>query len=77
MAFDAAKDVTLREWTIGDKGLHVRVARYNGGEAKFQIGPRMSTKEGVDHYEKAGRLSAKELADLEAIIPEAMDLMVK
>ena len=72
--FDKSKDVV--EWMIDIDGLQITVNRYNGGEPKLQIGPRIYTKsDGSDGFAKAGRLSFVEARQLLEKLPDALDKM--
>jgi hypothetical protein len=44
MPYDASLDETIKQWRSQETGLIVSIQRYNGGEAKVQIGPRILLK---------------------------------
>ena len=46
MPYDPDKDEVLKQWHCEETGLMVSIQRYDGGEAKVQIGPRISQAQG-------------------------------
>ncbi len=72
MPYDPSKDEVVRSWRCEETGLIVSINRYNGGEAKLQIGPRILKKQdGSDRAPvKAGRLSIEDVMWLYANIDE-------
>ena len=44
MPFDPNKDKVLKKWKCPETGLLVTINRYDQGEAKVQIGPRILKK---------------------------------
>jgi len=79
VAYNKDLDVTLWEKEVEDEGgrkLMFSVHSYNGGDAKFQIGPRVYTKRnGEPGYGKAGRLTVEEGVALANFLPEALEVM--
>lgn len=75
MAFDPSKDKTLKKWKCEETGLMVTINRYDVGEAKVQIGPRiLKKKDGSDRAPvKAGRLTIEDVMWLYDIIDEVKD----
>lgn len=77
MAFDKDKDVTIEEYQYDGgegKGLKASINQYDGGELKFQLGPRFYTKKsGEVGYTKAGRLTVDELDWLIEITSKAKE----
>ncbi|MBI5845249.1 MAG: hypothetical protein HZB23_11335 [Deltaproteobacteria bacterium] len=70
-AFDPDKDETIKSWTSEETGLQVSIARYDGGEAKIQIGPRVYVKkDGSTSQRKAGRLTLEDLEWFYTVIDE-------
>ncbi len=63
MPYDASKDEVIKQWRCEETGLLVSIQRYDGGEAKVQIGPRMLKKrDGGDRAPaKAGRLTIEDI----------------
>ena len=63
MPYDPNKDEVLRKWRCEETGLQLSINRYDGGEAKLQIGPRILRKQdGSDRAPvKAGRLTIEDL----------------
>jgi hypothetical protein len=72
MPYDASKDEVIKQWRCEETGLMVSIQRYDGGEAKVQIGPRMLKKrDGGDRAPaKAGRLTIEDILWLYEIIDE-------
>jgi hypothetical protein len=72
MPYDASKDEVIKQWRCEETGLLVSIQRYDGGEAKVQIGPRMLKKrDGGDRAPaKAGRLTIEDILWLYDIIDE-------
>ena len=79
MAYNKDLDKELWGKSIeGDDGksLEFKVFSYNGGDTKFQIGPRTYAKRnGEPGFAKAGRLSATEVNALMALMPEVLEAM--
>ena len=75
MPYDASLDETVKQWRCAETGLIVSIQRYNGGEAKVQIGPRiLLKKDGTERApSKAGRLTIEDLMWLYDIIDEIKD----
>ncbi|MFO7963482.1 MAG: hypothetical protein R6U50_06150 [Desulfobacterales bacterium] len=74
MPFDPEKDAVLKSWRCDETGLVVSIHRYNQGEAKVQIGPRIFIKkDGTESQRKAGRLSMEDLLWLYDTIDEIKD----
>jgi hypothetical protein len=75
MPYDASLDETIKKWRCQETGLIVSIQRYNGGEAKVQIGPRiLLKKDGTERAPaKAGRLTIEDLLWLYDIIDEIKD----
>ena len=62
MPFDPSKDEIVKQWKCDETGLVVSINRYNQGEAKVQIGPRVFTKkDGSESQRKAGRLTIEDI----------------
>jgi hypothetical protein len=72
MPYDPNKDQVLKQWRCQETGLMVSINRYDTGEAKVQIGPRILKKQdGSDRAPvKAGRLSIEDLMWLYDIIDD-------
>ena len=82
MAYNKDLDKVLWEKGITDdesgRTLLFSVHSYNGGDAKFQIGPRTYTKaNGEPGYGKAGRLTIPEGVALANYLPDALEVMDK
>ena len=79
MAFDKDKDVVIEEFSHSveeGKGLKASINQYDGGELKFQIGPRFYTKKSGDvGFTKAGRLTVDELSWLIEAASKAKEVM--
>jgi hypothetical protein len=75
MPYDPQKDETLKEWRCEETGLMLSIHRYDGGEAKLQIGPRiLKKKDGSDRAPvKAGRLTIEDVMWLYDTIDEIKD----
>ncbi len=75
MPYDSSKDEMLNKWRCEETGLMISIQRYNGGEAKLQIGPRiLRKKDGSERApSKAGRLTIEDLLWLYDIIDEVKD----
>lgn len=72
MPYDPGKDEVLKQWHCEETGLMVSIQRYDGGEAKVQIGPRiLRRKDGGERAPaKAGRLTIEDLMWFYGIIDE-------
>ena len=72
MPYDPQKDEMLKQWRCEETGLTVSIQRYDGGEAKVQIGPRiLMKKDGTQRAPaKAGRLTIEDLMWVYDIIDE-------
>jgi hypothetical protein len=72
MPYEPNKDEVIRKWQCEDTGLIVTVNRYDGGEPKVQIGPRiLKKKDGSERAPaKAGRLTIEDIMWLYDIIDE-------
>jgi hypothetical protein len=75
MPYDPDKDEMLKQWRCEETGLAVSIQRYDGGEAKLQIGPRLlRRKDGGERAPaKAGRLTIEDLMWLYEIIDEVKE----
>ena len=75
MPYDPEKDEMLKQWRCEETGLMVSIQRYNGGEAKLQIGPRILLKKDGSQRApaKAGRLTVEDVMWLYDIIDEIKD----
>jgi len=74
MPFDPEKDKILRKWQCKETGLVVSINRYDTGEPKVQIGPRVfSKKDGGEVQRKAGRLTIEDLLWFYDIIDEVKE----
>lgn len=75
MPYDKSLDEMLKQWRCQETGLIVSIHRYNQGEAKVQIGPRiLLKKDGTERApSKAGRLTIEDLMWLYDIIDEVKD----
>ncbi len=75
MPFDPSKDKELKSWKCEETGLLISIKRYDVGEAKVQIGPRiLKKKDGSDRVPvKAGRLTIEDIMWLYDIIDEVKD----
>ena len=72
--FDPGKDEIIKQWKCDETGLVVTINRYNQGEAKIQIGPRIFTKkDGSESQRKAGRLTIEDILWLYDNIDEIKD----
>jgi len=74
MAFDTSKDVVIEQFEMAGeegKGIRASISSYDGGEPKFQIGPRFYTKkDGEVRVTKVGRLNGAELEWLLDVLNE-------
>ncbi len=72
MPYDPTKDEVINQWRCKETGLNVSIQRYNGGEAKVQIGPRiLLKKDGTERAPaKAGRLTIEDVLWLYDIIDD-------
>lgn len=79
MPYDPNKDEVIKNWRCEETGLMVSIQRYDGGEAKVQIGPRiLLKKDGTERAPaKAGRLTIEDLMFFYDIIDEVKDEMEK
>jgi hypothetical protein len=77
MPYDPSKDEVIKKWRCEDTGLIVTINRYDGGEPKVQIGPRiLKKKDGTNRAPvKAGRLTIEDLTWLYDIIDEVKEVM--
>ena len=74
MPFDPDKDKIVKMWKSEDTGLVVSINRYNEGEAKVQIGPRIFVKkDGSESQRRAGRLSIEDVLWLYDVIDEVKE----
>ncbi|MBI5063640.1 MAG: hypothetical protein HZB87_09330 [Desulfatitalea sp.] len=75
MPYDANKDEVLKQWHCEETGLMVSIQRYDGGEAKVQIGPRiLKRKDGNERAPaKAGRLTIEDMLWFYSIIDEVKE----
>jgi hypothetical protein len=75
MPYDPEKDEMLKQWRCEETGLMVSIQRYNSGEAKLQIGPRILLKKDGSQRApaKAGRLTIEDVMWLYDIIDEIKD----
>jgi hypothetical protein len=75
MPYDPSKDEVLKKWHCEETGLMVSIQRYDGGEAKVQIGPRiLRRKDGSERAPaKAGRLTIEDMLWLYDIIDEVKE----
>ena len=81
MPYDPSKDEVVKKWRCEETGLVVSIQRYDGGEAKLQIGPRiLRKKDGTERAPaKAGRLTIEDvmwLYDLIDDIKEELSALV-
>jgi hypothetical protein len=79
MPYDPSKDEVLKQWKCEETGLMISINRYQGGEAKVQIGPRILKKrDGSDRAPaKAGRLTMEDVSFLYDIIDEVKDELAR
>lgn len=77
MPYDPTKDEVLKQWRCEETGLMVSIQRYDGGEAKVQIGPRiLRRKDGSERAPaKAGRLTMEDVLWLYDIIDEVKETL--
>jgi len=75
MPYEASKDEVLKQWHCEETGLMVSIQRYDGGEAKVQIGPRiLKRKDGSERAPaKAGRLTIEDIMWFYSIIDEVKE----
>jgi hypothetical protein len=75
MPYDPSKDEVIKQWHCKETGLSVSIQRYNEGEAKVQIGPRiLLKKDGTERAPaKAGRLTIEDVLWLYDIIDEVKE----
>jgi hypothetical protein len=75
MPYDPNKDLVVNKWRCEDTGLIVTINRYDNGEPKVQIGPRiLKKKDGSDRAPvKAGRLTIEDLTWLYDIIDDVKE----
>jgi hypothetical protein len=78
MAFDPTKDKVLKQWKCDQTGLVISINRYDNGEAKIQIGPRIFIKKnGGESQRRAGRLTMEDITWLYDMIDEIKDELSK
>jgi len=72
MPYDPSKDEVIKQWHCEETGLMVSIQRYDGGEAKVQIGPRiLRRKDGTERAPaKAGRLTIEDVLWLYDVMDE-------
>jgi hypothetical protein len=71
MPFDPGKDEIVKQWRCEETGLLVSINRYNQGEPKVQIGPRVFTKkDGAEIQRKSGRLTIEDISWIYDVIDE-------
>ena len=72
MPYDPEKDEMLKQWRCEETGLMISIQRYNNGEAKLQIGPRILLKKDGSQRApvKAGRLTIEDVMWLYDIIDD-------
>ncbi|MCP4747929.1 MAG: hypothetical protein GY874_17600 [Desulfobacteraceae bacterium] len=77
MPYDPEKDKVIKKWHCEETGLIISINRYDQGEAKVQIGPRiLKKKDGSDRAPvKAGRLTIEDMMWLYDIIDDIKDQM--
>lgn len=75
MPYDPTKDEMIKKWRCEETGLIISIQRYNDGEAKLQIGPRiLLKKDGSERAPvKAGRLTIEDLLWLYDIIDDVKE----
>ena len=75
MSFDPNKDKILKKWQCPETGLLITINRYDQGEAKVQIGPRiLKKKDGSDRAPvKAGRLTIEDVLWIYDVIDEVKE----
>jgi hypothetical protein len=75
MPYDASKDEMIKQWRCKETGLLVSIQRYNNGEPKVQIGPRiLLKKDGTERApSKAGRLTIEDVLWLYDIIDDVKE----
>ena len=78
MPFDPEKDKILKKWKCEETGLIVSINRYDQGEPKLQIGPRVFIKkDGNESQRRAGRMTVEDLLWFYDIIDEVKDDLQK
>jgi len=78
MPFDPEKDKIIKKWKCEETGLIVSINRYDNGEPKLQIGPRVFMKrDGGESQRKAGRMTVEDLLWFYDIIDEVKDELQK
>ena len=77
MPYDPQKDEMIKQWRCEETGLLVSIQRYDGGEAKVQLGPRiLLKKDGSERAPaKAGRLTIEDMLWFYDIIDEVKDTL--
>lgn len=75
MPYDPTKDEMMKQWRCAETGLLISIQRYNGGEPKVQIGPRiLLKKDGTERAPaKAGRLTIEDMLWLYDIIDDVKE----
>ena len=75
MPYEACKDEVLMQWNCEETGLMVSIQRYDGGEAKVQIGPRiLKRKDGTERAPaKAARMTIEDMMWFYSIIDEVKE----
>jgi len=75
MPYDPTKDELVKQWRCEETGLLISIQRYNDGEAKLQIGPRiLLKKDGTERAPaKAGRLTIEDVLWLYDIIDDVKE----
>lgn len=75
MPYDPTKDEMIKKWRCEETGLIISIQRYNGGEAKLQIGPRiLLKKDGSERAPaKAGRLTIEDVLWLYDVIDDVKE----
>ena len=75
MPYDPTKDEMMKQWRCSETGLLISIQRYNGGEPKVQIGPRiLLKKDGTERAPaKAGRLTIEDMLWLYDIIDDVKE----
>lgn len=77
MPYDPQKDEMIKQWRCEETGLMISIQRYDGGEAKVQIGPRiLLKKDGSERAPaKAGRLTIEDMLWIYDIIDEVKETL--
>jgi hypothetical protein len=75
MPYDPTKDEMMKQWRCEETGLLISIQRYNDGEPKVQIGPRiLLKKDGTERAPaKAGRLTIEDMLWLYDIIDDVKE----